>query len=79
MAMKQIEIITGTKSYDTKILIDGIDIAQETGVYGADIRLRVNEVPQVVIFRRALESRFVCENCDIKFKFDKGILTEEEE
>ena len=78
MAIKHVEVITGIKSYDTQILIDGKDIAQEAGVYGIDIRLRVNEVPQMVILSRGLNTKFVCESCDVKFKFDKGKLSEEE-
>ena len=48
MAIKPIKVITGIDCWDTKIYEGDEDITEKIGgIFGIDIRLRVDEIPQM--------------------------------
>ena len=76
--IKPIKIISGMESWNAKIYEDGKDITEEIGgIFGIDIKLRVDRLPKIIIHRYATNIECEIENSELnivnhKFKKVKG-------
>lgn len=60
MAIKPIKVIAGEYCWDTKIYEGDEDITQKIGgIFGIDIRLRVDELPKMTIHRLNTKMEYV--------------------
>ncbi len=60
MAIKPIKIVTGVDCWDTKIYEGDEDITEKIGgIFGIDIKLRVDELPKMTIHRHNSKMEYV--------------------
>jgi len=60
--LKPIKVITGKNCWDTKIYSGDEDITEKIGgIFGMDIVLRVDKLPQITIHRYGTEMKYISE------------------
>jgi len=47
--MKPLKVIVGKAPWDTKVFVDDIDITEKLSLFGIDIKLRVDKIPEVIL------------------------------